>query len=192
MLLYRIILMAMMAVFISGCASKNVDWDYDPDQSLSHLKNYTWLEKEKELNEFGYLSDALEDQRVQSSVDNIMQARGYRKVSSAGEADFLINYSTQVQSRIEGQPLSTSFGFSRRGYGVGLSNDNIIREYDEGTLTLDFIDPDTKKVLWRGRSRSRVQNKLSPQQRTERVNQSVMDILQGFQPPASPLFPVPH
>ena len=183
MVFYRRMVMALFAITLAGCASKNVDWDYEPGQSLAHLETYIWMENEKAREQDGYHTDALEERRIRNSVDSIMQARGYRLASSKVEADFLVNYTTSMQSRVEGQQISTSVGFGRRGYGFGMSNDNLINEYDERTLTVDFVDPENKRVIWRGRSRTRVQNKLSPEQRSERVNQEVMNILSGFPEP---------
>ena len=183
MVFYRRIIMALFAMTLAGCASKNVDWDYDPGRSLTHLETYVWMDNDKAREQEGYHTDALEEQRIRNSVNSIMQARGYRLGSSKDEADFLVNYATAVQSRVEGQQFTTSVGINRRGYGFGVSNDNLISEYDERTLTVDFVDPETKNVIWRGRSRTRVQNKLSPQQRTDRINQEVMNILEGFPEP---------
>lgn len=180
MVFYRRVIMAVVAVSLAGCASKNVDWDYDPGRSLTHLETYTWMENDKVRDKKGYHSDALEEQRIRNSVDGIMHERGFRRASDKGDADFLVNYVTDVKSRVEGQQITTSVGFGRRGYGFGVSNDNLINEYDERTLTIDFIDPESKNVIWRGRSRTRVQNKLSPGQRAERVNQEVINILSGF------------
>ena len=183
MVFYRRIIMAVMAISLAGCASKNVDWDYDPGQSLAHLEAYAWMDNNKAKEKDGYHTDALEEQRIRNSVDSIMSERGFRLSSTKDDVDFLVSYATGVQSRVEGQQLSTSIGFGSRGYGFGVSNDNLIREYDERTLTIDFIDPESKNVIWRGRSRTRMQNKLSPQQRTDRVNQEVMNILSGFPEP---------
>lgn len=183
MVFYRRIIMAVFVMTLTGCASKNVDWDYDPGQPLTHLEGYAWMENDKAREQNGYHTDALEEQRIRNSVNSIMQAMGYRLANSKDDANFLVNYTTSVQSRVEGQQLTTSVGFGRRGYGVGVSNDNLISEYDERTLTVDFVDPETKNVIWRGRSRTRVQNKLSPEQRTERVNQEIMNILSGFPEP---------
>ena len=185
MALCRKMMMAALAITLAGCASKNVDWDYDPGQSLAHLRNYSWIDHDDNSETSGYNTDALEEQRVRNSVDNIMQARGYRQVTSGAEADFLVSYMSDIQSRVEGQQFTTSVGFGRRGYGLGVSNDTLINEYDERTLTLDFVDPETRNVIWRGRSRTRVQNKLNPQQRTERINQEIMNILSGFPEPVN-------
>lgn len=187
MVFFQRIMIAVVALSLVGCASKNVDWDYDPGRSLSHLHTYIWMDNDKDLEKSGYHSDALMGQRVYHSVNSIMQARGYRLVSDKKDADFLVNYKTDVQGRVEGRQITSSFGYGyghgRWGHGIGISNDNLISEYDERTLTIDFIDPKSKDVIWRGQSRTRVQNKLSPQQRTERINQEIINILSGFPQP---------
>lgn len=181
MILYcKRLLIPFLAVLITGCASKNVDWDYNPDQSLTHLNSYYWMSQNEGVEESGYQTDTLQSQRVHNSFDSIMQARGYRRVDEKSNADFLVNYSTSVKSRFDSHGVSTSFGYGTRGYGLGFSNNHYVQEYEEATLTIDFIDPDSREVLWRGRSRTRVQDKLTPQRRTERVNQEVINILSGF------------
>ena len=183
MLFCKRLLVPFVVLLITGCASKNVDWDYNPEQSLTGLNAYFWLEQDIGVAESGYKTDTLQQQRVQNSFDNIMRARGYRRVDDEGAADFLVNYSVSEKSRLDSHRVSTSFGYGTRAYDVGFHNNHFVQEYDEATLTIDFIDPESRQVLWRGRSRTRVQEKLTPQRRTERVNQEVMDILSGFPQP---------
>ncbi len=177
----------LIALVLAGCASQKVDWDYDPGRSLAGLKTYAWLETSEDVKKKGYQLDALMDQRVQDAVDRGLQAKGLRRVkgsaSNTAQVDFLVNYMTTVKTRRDEQQITTSFGYGYSPWGVGMNTETRIKDYEEGTLIVDMIDPQTKKLIWRGQYRSRLKEKMTPQERTDRINQSINAILSGFPRP---------
>jgi hypothetical protein len=48
-----------------------------------------------------------------------------------------------------------------------------MREYDEGLLVIDFLDPGTRTLLWRGIVRNSVRFQEEPETREQRIYQSV-------------------
>jgi len=54
--------------------------------------------------------------------------------------------------------------------------------YDEGTLILDFIDAKTKQPIWRGSAKADVRFNNSPEQKRNKVNQAVTEMLKTFPP----------
>lgn len=182
---YRPAVILFIAIALGGCASQKVDWDFDPGRPVEGLKSYRWMEKKEDLQKMGYQFDALMDQRVQDAVDRTLKLRGYQRLapSSSAEADFLVNYLTSTKTRREEHQVTTSFGYGFSPWGLGLSTDTRVQEYEEGTLIIDVIDPATKKVIWRGRSKARIKDNLSPQERTARINEAVSNILEGFPRP---------
>ncbi len=174
----------ILAVVLSGCAFQKLDWDYDTERSLTGLTAYRWIEPTQDSQKLGYQFEALMDQRVHNAVDGVLQTRGFQRVDSdKTEVDFLVNYIAGQKTRREERQVTTSFGYGFSPWGLGVSTDSRVQEYEEGSLIIDIIDPETKQVVWRGRSRARIQEDLSPEQRTARINEAVAKILEGFPRP---------
>lgn len=177
-----------LAVVLAGCASQKVDWDYDTERLLTGMTAYRWIEpaldERADSQKLGYQFEALMDQRVHNAVDGVLQTRGFQRVDSdKTDVDFLVNYITSQKTRREERQVTTSFGYGFSPWGLGVSTDSRVQEYEEGSLIIDIIDPETKQVVWRGRSRARIQDDLSPERRTARINEAVAKILEGFPRP---------
>ncbi|USE34516.1 DUF4136 domain-containing protein [Endozoicomonas sp. SCSIO W0465] len=178
----------LLTVILAGCASRNVDWDYDTERSLTGMTVYRWIEPALDdrvkSQKPGYHVEALMDQRVHNAVNSILATRGFQRVDSdKTDVDFLVNYITSRKTRREERQVTTSFGYGFSPWGLGFSTDSRVQEYEEGSLIIDIIDPETRQVIWRGRSRARIQENLSPEQRTVRINEAVASILEGFPRP---------
>ena len=62
--------------------------------------------------------------------------------TTSGHPDFLVAYHIIVQDKIK------TWGYANWGGGWGWGPDPF--EYTEGTILVDFIDPRTNDVFWRG------------------------------------------
>ena len=180
---YRYLLWPLLALFLTGCASQNVDWDYNPSHSLSGLKTYAWMDNKELVEKKGYNINSLTDERVHSAVDGILQTKSLKQVDQAAQADVLVTYDITVKTRREEHQVTTSVGWGYNAWGLGFSNDHYVNDYEEGSLIIDFVDPKTQKVLWRGVSRSRIRNKMTPEERIQQINKGVQQILSGFPRP---------
>jgi hypothetical protein len=86
------------------------------------------------------------DQDIEQSLRQALTARGY--VESA-RPDFFVVHQVQLQQQVSG------------GYGVGWYGFDAYT-YTEGTLIVDFIDPQTNHAFWRGTASDLVNNPASP------------------------------
>lgn len=178
-------LVVLLAVILAGCASPRVDWDYDTSAAvtseMSQWKTYAWVEKKEDNKATSYQLDGLMDRRIRAAIEQGLAAKGYKKVDTA-DADFLVNYLTTTKTRREEDQVTTSLGYGLGAWGSGIRVESRVREYEEGSLVLDFVDPKTKELAWRGRSFSRVTERSTPEKRTEKINSAVQAILAGFPP----------
>ena len=174
-------LLTLFAIVLTGCASKGVDWDYDADQQMTDWKTYAWVEKTDSETSGSYHLDGLLDRRVRAAVERELQARGIRKVA-ATDADFLVNYLTVTKTKREESQLTTSVGYGLDSWGLGVRTETRVRDYEEGSLIIDIVNPVDQELVWRGRSRSRVVESSTPEKRTEKINAAVQAIMEGFPP----------
>ncbi|WP_257279910.1 MULTISPECIES: DUF4136 domain-containing protein [unclassified Endozoicomonas] len=181
------LLVVIAAVAVAGCSNQRLDWDYNNTPAATRLmkdwKTYAWLNKAGENNEVeGYHIDGLTDMRIRAAINRDLQARGYREVSKDGYPDFLVNYLTTTRTRRELNQMTTSMGYGPGFRGMGFTTETRVRDYQEGSLIIDFVNPENHQLQWRGRSTSRVIHGATPEQRSEKINTAVEAIVNGFPP----------
>ncbi|KEQ16723.1 DUF4136 domain-containing protein [Endozoicomonas numazuensis] len=181
------LLIVIIAVAVTGCSSQRLDWDYNntpaATQSMKDWKTYAWLNKPGENNKVeGYHIDGLMDMRIRAAITRDLQARGYREVTAGDHPDFLVNYLTTTRTRRELDQITTSMGYGWGAWGMGATTETRVRDYQEGSLIIDVVNPKNHELEWRGRSTSRVVRSATPEDRTEKVNTAVKGILDGFPP----------
>ncbi|MFT7485032.1 MAG: hypothetical protein ACI9F9_000878 [Candidatus Paceibacteria bacterium] len=172
--------------FLFGaCSSVSVHADYDPGTDFSEWHSYAWLPQDTTGLGDPRAGNQLVSERVTAAIENRLAEMGYERVANDG--DFDIGFSISVRQAIDVRSDPTVYGrygaYGRHGgYGVGISSGTTVHEYQEGTLQIDFVDPEGTRLLWRGTGTSRVTDGLSPEESRSRVNEVVQEILAQFPP----------
>lgn len=75
-----------------------------------------------------------------------------------------------------------------RGHGYGYWGHQAVdvRRYKEATLILDFVDPESGELVWRGWSISPVHADSSPQEEQENIYRAVTEIPKRYPPYDNP------
>ncbi len=182
-------LLGVLSLFIvaalSGCSGIKVYTDYDPGLDFSHYDTYAWMpDKTEETGDYRVDNDLVQ-RRVLQALVNQLELAGFREVSEA-EADFWIAYRVDVldKTQISSSGSYVTYGQGGRGRygGVGYGGGVDSYDYTEGVLVLDFIDPKTEELVWRGTAERRVDAAKGPQKSEERINLAFAKILERFPP----------
>ncbi|HFD78928.1 MAG TPA: DUF4136 domain-containing protein [Gammaproteobacteria bacterium] len=184
----------ILVTSLLGCASMQVDWDYDPAADFSSLHRYDWLPVPK-LGEGGprLQYDSLLEGRVKAAVDEELGAKGFRK--DPEHPDFLVTFSVAIDRKLSVTYLNELYGYGP-GWGPGYRRHLVLHgypgrearvsEYDQGTLIVDIVRADTRRLIWRGTATDEVYPDSSPQAREKRVREAIHRILSGFPPKVKP------
>jgi len=168
----------IVCLLVSSCASTiKVDTDYDPENDFSGYQSYDWHDEVSAPNQI------VED-RMRNAIELALKANAYVRVESGAAPDFLVSFSAVSGRAIRSDSISTGMGYRRRGWGVGVSTTNRIREYTQGTLVIDIIEPGSKYLLWRGVSVQSLDANRSAEEKTQEVNAVAAAILGKFPPGA--------
>ena len=183
----------------AGCATVQVERDYDPDVSFEGLQTYTLIEQAGRSTGHPAVSSPLVDRRIRFAIELELDAMGFRRVTS-GDADFKVAAHVVAEERIDVTTLDRygynnygyrTYGYRRfghpryYGYGVsGIITRDYVREYVEGTLILDIIDGDKNELIWRGWASKALAHEPRPEKVDEYVFEAVGKILEGFPPEA--------
>jgi hypothetical protein len=58
----------------------------------------------------------------------------------------------------------------------------MIRQYEEGTLVIDFVDAASRKLVWRGTGSGALESEPTPEETTRGIDRAVAKILEQFPP----------
>jgi hypothetical protein len=174
----------LLAAWLSACTSVKVSQDYDRSESFTNLHTFDFFPGGRELTGNVRVDSPFIDQRVRLALIRTLTLKGYDKVSER-TPDFYVNYHVSLERRIESSGIDAYYGtgtwgsWGGVGIGVGASP---VREYDEGTLIIDFVDGHSRKLVWRGTGTRRVASDPAPEQTTKAIDESVDEILKQFPP----------
>jgi len=161
------------ALVAAGCAPVRVNASLERGMAFTNYSSYTWAEDDQfntgdprlDNNEFF-------QRRLQANVDAVLGQRGLEKVS-ATTAQFVVHYHANISQRIDVNALDRSYGYCEDCHSS---------IYDAGTITIDFVDAKTLKLVWRGWSEGSLDGIDNQPMIESRVDEAVTTILRQLPP----------
>lgn len=168
---FRTFLVPCLILLLIGCSSIKVTHDYDPEIDFSSLKTYDWLPlpDEAEINK-------LTVRRIKNAVNTQLEAKGLSVTPD--NPDFLIGILLGKEQKVS----VTDWGYPYGRYGRYWSGGVDVTQYDVGTITLDFVDAQSKELIWRGTAERELEDKKTPEKREQIINEAVEKMLENFPP----------
>ncbi|QNK61038.1 DUF4136 domain-containing protein [Pedobacter sp. PAMC26386] len=176
--------LALLMIIFSSCTSLRTSleikfgYDYDKNVDFSKLQSYAIYDKglaNLELN-------SLDKSRLVNTVEEEMSKKGFTKVHYP---NFLVNVAV-----ITKEQFKSEWGYHGGGYqfdytqgayvwrssefGPGDSN----TQYAEGTFIIDFLNPETKALLWHGQGRGFKMDDFNG--REKRISELVKQLLAQY------------
>jgi len=155
-------------LFVLWGATK-VDYDHHADFSRYHT--YSWIKAEA--------GDQLWADRIMRAVDNELQAKGWQKVPSGGDAAVAAYGSVHNQKNLETYYNGFGGGWFWRGWGDGMAT-TTVENVPVGSLNVDIFDANTKKLVWRGSGSDTLSGK--PEKNEKKLDHRVAEIFEHFPP----------
>jgi Domain of unknown function (DUF4136) len=170
-------LLGLLFSFVTIAAAQQVKFDYDRSANFSQYKTYSW--------EHVKTQDPLVVDRIKSSVNAVLAAKGWTEVPSSGDISIMAMEMTHDQQTLETFYDGFGGGWGWRHFGfAGIGDATTTTEtYKVGTLVVDLFDTKTKKLVWRGSSRDTLSNNSSKNIRT--LDKSVDKMFRQFPPGTS-------
>jgi len=165
----RLFIMASALACMGGLIlAQDVKSNYDFGANFSKYHTYEWV------NLPTTHPDQLVDQQIKEAVDAQLAAKGFTKVTS--NPDIQVGYQIAVDQ--EKQWNAWGSGGVRFG-GMGSATSETIQI---GTLGVDFFDPATKSLVWRGTGTKTIDPSGNPEKNHERMQKAIGKILKTFPP----------
>ena len=200
----NLFLATFLTVFsAAGCATMSVKTDYDRNRQIPSVRTFAWIEQPEKPVGNPIVQNSLMDKRIKRAVERGLEALGYEK--DLEKPALLVVYHTGLEDKIDVSPWGYGYGgyygrgYGGHGYGYGgyYGRHSIrggdapyLRTYKEGTLILDFVDPETMQLVWRGwaigalddRTKALPAEVRTPGNAAMYVNKAVRKILKKFPP----------
>ena len=168
----RCITVAAMAA--ATLIAADVSTDYNKKVDFGRYHTYSWIGVQS-----GSGSDIWKD-RIMSTVDSQLAAKGWTKVASGGDA--AISAFGRVTERDTLETFYNGFpGWGWRGWaGMTTATTTIVPER-VGNLTVDIFDGATKQLIWRGQASDALSSK--PEKNEHKLEEAVNKMFNKFPPP---------
>ncbi len=174
-------------VGLAACSSVKTSSDYEKTTDFTQYKNFTWIDTS--AGGISKMATPMMDTRIRNSIEQQLVSQGYQKTDAG--SDLYVNYSVLTEDKVDitthnlyggyGAGWGWRGGYGYRGVQPGFT-DVDVREYKSGTLLIDFIDPASNKLIWRGMGSKRIPSSTTPEKLDKLVNTVVESILNNFPP----------
>ena len=132
------------------------------------------------------VSNSITNRALRASVADALRNRGYGEVER--NPDFVVGVYASAREKLD--LTQWQFGYSAwpRWWWVGVPPQGV-RQYDEGTVVVDVIDPHSLDLLWRGTATAELGD--NPESNSKALQKAAAAIIGKF-PPAKPGAVVAH
>jgi len=171
--IHAFFILLLMGLVVSCASVYDVQHDYDKQADFESLKTYDWMTVPEKAD-----IDNLNVERVKKAVNAELQAKGLMMTSN--NPDFLIAEHLEKKDKVQFTNFTSPFGGYYGGYWRPGGNPTY--KYEEGSLTLDFVDAKSNKKIWRGVAKAEVNKANTPEKAEKLINEAVQEILKNFPP----------
>ncbi len=181
----KVLILGMaLSLFLTGCSTITVNYDYDTTTNFGQFRTYKWAPdpsdptRVQNANDAGQRSGLLSN-RIKSAIEYELNAKGMTKTE--GDADLMVVFHIGTQEKIA--VTDWGYGYSNYYWGYG-GRQMDVYQYQEGQMIIDLVQEETHDLVWRGTGRGVVdQSTKSPEEMQAKINDVVAQIMANFPPP---------
>jgi hypothetical protein len=163
----RMLSLVAMFAFIVTVAFASVQTDYDHSIDFSQYHTYGWGQVQAK--------DSLWADRVKQGVDQQLQAKGWKLVTTDPDVEILALADAHNQQ--EEQTFYSGGGWRWGMGGVATTSTYTTRK---GTLIISMFDMKSKKLAWRGTATGGLSD--NPDKNIGKLNKAIANMLKNFPP----------
>jgi len=152
--------------------AQDIKTNYMPGTNFSKYHTYKWVS----INNTEQV-DPIVAQQIKDAINSQLTSKGMTQVDS-DTADMYVGTQTSIQQQQQWNAYGTGGGW-RFGGGMASAQSSTIQI---GTLVVDFYDPASKQLVWRGLATKTLNPSSNPQTNMNRINQAVAKLLKSFPP----------
>ena len=178
--------LVLLLILFAGCSSNPPITDYDPSVNFGSFKTFSFISAHPLMRVEGLDVSPMLEGRLMQVTENVLSARGLRRVADPEEADIAVAFTLGARDKIQVNSYPEMYRSHYGGWGWGGSyysgaSHVDVRQYTEGILSIDIYEVSKRKPVWHGVATKRITKKMreNPQQT---INEIVPAILATFPP----------
>ena len=163
----------LFLIFIVGCSSTNVVYDYDSKTDFKAYKTFNFFEDAGEgLNE-------LDVKRIANELSNGLHQKG---MQMSEDPDMYINVISKEGKTIDRSTIGIGMGGGRNvsfgvSGGIPIGSKKINQK-----LIIDFVKSENDELLWQGISNGSIKERTTPEERLIHYKKTIEKILMNYPP----------
>ncbi|MDN3651544.1 DUF4136 domain-containing protein [Thalassotalea ponticola] len=183
---FLIILLAVS--FLSACATRyKADVDYNPSYDFNAVSTYAILvpatvDAQGNTSLSPHVS-SLDHDRIVNAIHRNLQAKGMSE-AQPDVADTLIRFQIATKDKSKVRTYNTGVYTCWRCYGAytypHMMQQVEVKDYTEGTVVIDMVDPNTNKSVWRSILSHAISKNVPVEEKQARIQQIVDAMLQEY------------
>jgi hypothetical protein len=127
---------AMLWLTAGTLFAQQVTHKFMPGTDFSKYHTYKWVEVPSNIH-----PNQIVDQEIRQAINNVLASKGFT-LATGDKADLYVGY----QCAVDQEHQWNAWGM--RGFGgMGQATSSTIQN---GTLAVDFYDPSSQQLIWRG------------------------------------------
>lgn len=183
-MIIRITLTAVIITLLAGCSRVQTSSEIDAEADFAALRTFAWLAEQDQSVDDIRLNDPRIGETVRDAVEQVLSAKGYEKAGQE-QADFLVVWFGAIEQKIQKENIEHfyapyGYGTLYRTPALRTEESQTILEYEEGTVIIDVLDPESRNLLWRGSGSGRLVEGQQEQIALNNLRSSVKKIVQPF------------
>ena len=183
----RIAPVLLFALLAAACSTApRVSTDFNDGYDFARAHTFAIVEPALVSQSLPEASNDILHNRIDSAIRAALSARGFRVVDEPAQADMLVSFLVTTENKTRVREYNMGYGYAgcwRCGPWIG-GNTIDVDQYTEGTLFIDFIDPKSKQLQWRGEVSKRLSKTRSMEERKRIIDEIVTSIVAQFPPGA--------
>ena len=161
-----------MLLTCGAAVGQDVHYNFMPGTNFSKYHTYKWVSIPSNVH-----PNQIVSQEIMQAADNQLSMKGFTKTDS-DKADLYVGYQCSIDREREWNAWGMGGGL--RWGGMGSVESSTIQN---GTLAIDFYDPSSKELIWRGQATKTLNPSGNQQKDMERLNKAMAKLLKNFPPP---------
>jgi hypothetical protein len=179
----RQIAACLWITMVGACSTLQVGSDFDRSANFSGLHQFSIMQRKHED-----VQNPLVVTRAEEAIRRELSAKAYIPASDEASADFTVDFTIGSKERTDVNSFPDAYagagwGWGRRGWWGGgyWGSDLDVRQYREGTLSIDVFDAHTHRPVWHGWAKKELSRKDIEESETP-IRNAVAAVLARFPP----------
>jgi len=173
----------VLIAMLGGCAATpssmkdmKIRAEHDPKARFPSEGSYSWMTIPGKLADDARFDKTATANRMREIIEEELTRKGYEHRGLGYRVNFMVCYYAAVEKDLDAGSAAKQRGYTSKDLGGSG------QQFEKGSLVIDIVHPETKKLMWRGIAEAEIIVSVSEAERLKRTSEAVRRILAKFPP----------